>query len=123
MQKTLKATGSHVVLMPQSGKTDNEGRAISDGGIYLGREVKYPTAIVLSIGPVAAKMFPEIEIGQAVVYQRMLNSAMVLDGVSVEVIDVAEYCPKCKEHIRKGGIVGIIDDQTSHAETAQAHAT
>ena len=116
MAKTLRATGSHVVLMPQSGKTDDEGRAISDGGIYLGREVKYPTAIVLSIGPVAGRMFPELQKGQTVVYQRMLNSAMVLDGVSVEVIDVAEYCPKCKEHVRKGGIVGIIDDRSTRSE-------
>ena len=33
--KTLRATGTHVVIIPSEGKTDDDGRPISDGGIYL----------------------------------------------------------------------------------------
>lgn len=107
--KTLRATGTHVVVIPTEGKTDDEGRAISDGGIYLGRDVNYPTGVVVSIGAEAARLLPELREGQTVVYQRMLQSVMTLDGVGLEVVSVAEDCPNCHARIHKGGIVGLVE--------------
>ena len=120
--KTLRATGTHVVIIPSEGKTDDDGRPISDGGIYLGREVNYPTGVVVSIGAQAAQILPELQVGQTVVYQRMLQSVLTLDGVGLEVVNVAESCPHCKAQIHKGGIVGLVEPGTADEKPTRSEA-
>ena len=116
--KVLRATGANVALIPDRGKRDEEGRAISEGGSYLGREVDYPTGVVVSIGEEAKRLLPELREGDKVVYQRMLQSVMDLDGVGLEVVSVAAACPKCKERLHKGGIIGILDEKVAASEEA-----
>ena len=114
--KTLKATGSTIVVLPDRGEVDADGRPISSGGLYLGREINYPTGEVCSIGPTAAKLLPELRLGAKVVYQRVLLSKLTLDGVDLEVIDVAEDCPRCKNRISKSSIIGIVEGASKGAE-------
>ena len=116
--KTLNATGTHVALIPQGGATDEDGRPVTEGGIYLGREIKYPTGVIVSIGQEAKRLMPELKVGQTVVYQRMLQSVITLDGVGLEVVSVGERCPKCKTIIHKGGIVGIVEDENEDKTSA-----
>lgn len=102
--KTLQATGSTVAIIPDDSKT------VTDSGIHLGRAINYPTGQVISMGPEAQRLLPGVSVGSKVVYQRMLLSEMVLDGVAIEVVDVAEDCPHCKKPVQKSSIIGLIVD-------------
>ena len=109
MSRRLEAVGARVLVMPMTGKTDEDGNPISDGGILLGREIMYPWGIVVSKG---AHVDQDIDIGDQIMWKRNLGTEFTHDGITLNSLRTVTSCKHCgnevstDEVIAKGGAEG-----------------
>ena len=104
----IKAFGTKVIVMPLTGDTDDEGRPM-DGTLYLGREVKHPLGIVVSVGDQAQGL----EKGDKVLWGRDLGAEFEHEGVMLSSLDTQSRCPHCHKGISSEMIYGVVEDEGS----------
>ena len=117
MKRILKAAGSRVLVMPMGGKVDESGRPISDGGLFLGREVQYPFGVVVSVGPDAD---PTIEVGDKLFWKRDLGTEFVHDGIEFNSLRTETSCKHCGKQTRTDEVIAKVIDEKESSDLDQA---
>lgn len=106
--RTVKATGKRVIVVPVECKTDGDGNAISDGGIYLGRTMEQPLGIVTSVG----SEVEGIEPGDRVIWARDKGASFTFEGVNLNSLTTQTCCPHCKRRIKDDQIMAVLPKNT-----------
>ena len=105
MSRRLEAVGARVLVMPMTGKTDEDGNPVSDGGILLGRAILYPWGIVVSKG---AHVDQDIDIGDQIMWKRDLGTEFTHDGITLNSLRTVTSCRHCGNEVSTDEVIAKV---------------
>lgn len=100
----IRAVGGRVIVIPMGGQTDEHGRPMS-GGLYLGREERFPVGVVVSVGDDAPA---GLEPGDRVLWARDLGAEFQFEGATFNSLHTMTHCPRCESPIRGDEIMAVL---------------
>ena len=111
-----RAVGANVLIVPE--RVDRE-RCIFLGserdipvdpvtGLLTAREIELHTGRIVGMGSWVSLTYPELKIGEYVVWQRDKWDEFDWDGVSINRVSMRTHCPRCHTELAKDTILGLL---------------